>query len=129
MYNHVLYFYYWVANSLVLLLLHWFFPQDIVLGNWRFVPAEAAIYAGFWLTFWVWLFWDFALGRKFPLRAPVFHLIYFWLVNSFSIWLVGRLANYSGLGLSSFVWALAVGLVAHYLQQWVRRWVVSGSTG
>jgi hypothetical protein len=128
MYNHILYFYFWLANALVLLLGRWFFPMDVVLGSWRFSPLEAAIYTGFWQTFMVWLFWDFALGRRIDLSRPVVRLVYFYPVNVFSVWLVARFANYSGLGISSFIMAFILGLAGFILQQWVRRRVVAGSS-
>ncbi len=121
MYNHVLYFYFWLANSLVLLIFGWFFPADIVLGNWRFGMIEAAVYTGFWVTFWVWSFWDFALGRQIDLGRPLVNFIYFYPVNVFSFWLIARFANYSGLGISSFIMAFILGLAGYFLQQWVRK--------
>jgi len=41
---------------------------------------------------------------------------------------VARFANYSGLGISSFIMAFILGLAGYWLQQWVRRRVMAGSS-
>ena len=89
MYEHLLFLLYWFLNSLVLYLLGLLFPASVVLGTWRLTMVEAAIYAGFWLTFFVW---------------------------TIGIWLVARYAAYTGLGIASFWWAFALGAVTNLLQ-------------
>ena len=128
MYNHILYFYFWVANCLVLLVFNQVFSIDVVLGNWRFGIIEAAAYSGFWQTFMIWLFWDFALARRIDLSRPLVKFVYFYPVNVFSFWLVARFANYSGLGISNFIMAFILGLAGYWLQQWVCRRVTAGSS-
>lgn len=128
MYNHILYFYYWLANALVLLIFKLVFTGMVVLGNWRFSSIEAAFYSGFWITFTVWCFWDWALAKKIPLNQPVLAFIYFFPVNSLAVWLVSRWANYTGMGIAGFGWAFVIGFTGHWLQRWVRGRVIAGSS-
>lgn len=120
MYNHILYFYFWLVNTLVLLGFGWIFPVDVVLGNWRFGMAEAAVYTGFWVTFLVWCFWDWAIAKKFRLDLTWFRLGYFGVVNVIAFWLASRLAVYSGFGITDFTVALFIAVPAGLLQQWVK---------
>ena len=117
MYNHILYFLYWLINFLVLYLFSRIFPGSIVLGNYRFSSLESAIYAGFWLTFFVWVFWDFAIakGLKFDTRLVTWG--YFWLANSFAVWLVARFSHIAGFGIVNYLWAFAIGLVVFIFQR------------
>jgi len=52
------------------------------------------------------------LGRRIDLSRPLINFIYFYPVNVFSFWLIARFANYSGLGISSFILAFILGLAA-----------------
>jgi len=47
MYNHLLYFVYWLFDSIIIYVFGLVFPTSVVLGNWRFGPIEAAILFGF----------------------------------------------------------------------------------
>lgn len=124
MYNHLLYFCYWLINAAVLYVFALLFQGNVVLGNWRFSPVESAIYAGFWVTFFIWVLWDFAIAKGVKFDSSAVTLGYFWIGNAFSLWIVARFSQYAGLGVSSYFWVLVVGLVAYILQRLVRRMVV-----
>ena len=124
MYNHVLYFLYWLINSLVLYLFHLGIPSNIVLGNYRFGPFESTIYAGFWVTFFIWVLWDFAIAKNLKFDSKLVKFGYFWLVNAFSFWLVARFSHIAGFGITNFYWVFAIGLVTFLLQSLVWRLVV-----
>lgn len=128
MYNHLLYFAYWFFNSVVLYVFALAFPSSVVLGNWRFGPIEAAIYSGFWVTFFIWVLWDFALakGVKFDSGAVTFG--YFWSANIFAFWLVSRFSEYAGLGITSYLWALLIGIAAYFVQRIAWR-LIAGKKG
>jgi hypothetical protein len=117
MYNHLLYFTYWLFNSVVLYVFGLIFPTNVVLGNWRFSPIEAAIYAGFWVTFFVWVLWDFAIAKGIKFDTGIVTLGYFWSANIFAFWIVSRFSQYAGLGITSYLWALAIGIVAYVTQR------------
>jgi hypothetical protein len=128
LYNHLLYFTYWLFNSIVLYVFGLIFPRDVVLGNWRFGPIEAAVYAGFWVTFLIWTLWDFAIAKGVKFESATVTLGYFWAANIFGFWLVSRFSEYAGLGITSYLWALAIGLVAFLMQRLAWRLVVGKKT-
>jgi hypothetical protein len=117
MYNHLLYFAYWLFNSLVLYVFGLLFPGNVVLGNWRFGPIEACIYAGFWVTFFIWVLWDFALAKGVKFDTGIVTLGYFWSANIFAFWIVSRFSEYAGLGITNYLWAFAIGLSAYAMQR------------
>ncbi len=114
--EHLLFFLFWVLNSLVFRLADLLFSGSIVLGTWRLTPVEASIYAAFWLTFFVWTMWDYMLLRKVVLEPLFLRIFFFFVINSLGIWLVSRYANYTGLGIGSFWWAFALGAVTVIVQ-------------
>lgn len=117
MYNHIMYLSYWIINSLVLYVANLFLPQNVMLGDWRFNTVESSIYAGFWLTFLVWIFWDFAIARKFSPKKGFAFFFFFFLVNSISLWIVSLFPNYTGFSFYNDQWALIIGFVLAILQQ------------
>lgn len=125
MYNHLLYFVYWILNSLIVYSFNLAYPDHVILGNWRFNPVESAIYAGFWVTFFVWVCWDFAIARGLKFDSAVVTFGYFWLSNAFSFWVVSRFSQFAGFGITSYVWALLIAVFAYILQRFAFR-VVAG---
>jgi len=124
LYNHLLYFTYWIINALVVYIFSLIVPGDVVLGNWRFGALEAAVYAGFWVTFFVWLLWDFAISKKVNFDTGIVTLGYFWAANIFAIWIVARFSQYAGLGIRSYLWAFVIGFVAYAAQRLAWRFIV-----
>ena len=116
MYEHLLFFLYWFLNALSMYLLGSIFPSSVVLGTWRLSPLEAALYAGFWLTFFVWTMWEWMLVRKVKLEPFSLRFIFFFAVNFIGVWIVARYAYHTGLGITSFWWALLIGTAANLLQ-------------
>jgi len=112
----VLFLLFWFGNSIVFLLANNFFPDYFVLGNTYMTPPMAAIVSGFFLAFII------------ILLDPVFSLLHihvkhnatwaliFWVVNAEVIWVMGRFAEFTGIGLMIFWVALAVGFGVKLLQ-------------
>lgn len=100
------------------------FPANVVLGNWRFNPIESAIYSGFCVTFFVWVFWDYAIAKGIKLDGAMSKWGYFWLSNVLAFWLVSRFSQIAGFGISSFLWVMAVGLGAYVVQRMAWKLVV-----
>ena len=115
--DHLLFFVYWFLDSLAIYLLALLFPSSIILGNWRLLPVEAAIYAGFWLTFFVWTMWEFMRVRKAALEPNELEFLFFFFVNCLGVWLVSRYSQYVGLGITKFGWAFLIGAAAYALQK------------
>lgn len=124
MYNHLLYFLYWIINVAVLYSSKFVFAQNIVLGNYRFTPLEAAIYSGFWVTFFVWVAWDFAIARGLKFESKLVTFGYFTIINIFAFWVVSRIALYMGFGITHYFWVLPLAVVAFLLQRITYRLVV-----
>jgi len=94
------------------------------LGNWRFNSFEASIYAGFWLTFLFWVWWDFAIARGIKLDNKFITFVFFLFVNSFSVWAVSMFYRVIGFGLTNYYWALAMGFAVTILQRAAWRVIV-----
>lgn len=119
MYNHILYLSYWLINTLLLYILYSIFPENIVLGTWKFTSLEAAIYSSFWVTFVVWTAWDFIYSRqsKFVLEGGLITNLYFWAINTMGVWIVARFPGFTGMGISSFAWAFVIGGIFNIFQR------------
>ena len=129
MYNHVLYFSYWLVSFAVFYLTHLFFPENFVLGNRKFVALEAGIYSSFWLVVFLWVIWDFLISRGVKFEQNLASFLYFWAVNAVGIWLVAKLSQLLGLGITSFLWAVGVGFIVNLLQRLVWKFVTKRNLG
>lgn len=118
MYNHLLFLSYWIINSLVLFMASLVIPShEVVLGSWRFSGIESSIYVGFWLTFLIWVWWDFAIARKMNSYKKFVAVSYFLFVNIFCIFALSRFPDLTGLTLKNFWWAIIIGAVTTILQR------------
>ncbi len=126
MYNHLLYLLYWLVNAVVLFGLSWIFPNSVILGTNKFVPLEAAIYSGFWLTFFIWTMWDFIIAREVKLEPAPLAFIYFLFVNILGIWIVTYAGRYTGIAVAGW-WILVVAVFADSLQRLAWKLVVKRS--
>ena len=120
MYNHWLFLLYWLGNALIIWLSAWLFPESYVLGTWKFTAIEGAIYSGFWLTFVVWIFWDFALAKGLKISQFI-NFFWFWLANTIGIWLVSHLNHFTGIGIRAYYLAIVLGLFTYTGQRWVKK--------
>lgn len=127
MYNHLLYLGYWFVNSLVLFFSS-FFITDIHLGNARLNSIESAIYAGFWLTFCVWIWWDFAIARNLTFKGKGVSFLIFVIVNSASLFIISKFRFATGFEMSGLVWLLGIASIVTFLQRIVWKLVVSKSS-
>jgi len=117
LYNHVLYLVYWLVNSAALYLFSFVFTDGVILGNYRFNPIESALYAGFWVTVFLWAMWDFVYARGAKLGSEAGTDLIFWGINSVAVWLVSRFSHIAGFGISSFLWAFILGGVVTFIQR------------
>lgn len=111
--NRLLYIFFW---PLLLFLAASVFTVDVVLGTYRFGTFEAAIYAGFWITFLAWVVWDFIQARGIKLENKLLSIAVLWVANSAAVWIVARFAHITGLGISSYRWAMLLGLIVALAQ-------------
>jgi len=111
--NRFLYVIFW---PLLLFLASSIFTVDVVLGTYRFSVFEAAVYSGFWITFLAWVIWDFLKARGISMNVKAVAIFFLWLANSAAVWMVARFAHITGLGISSYRWALLLGLLVALAQ-------------
>ena len=116
MYNHLLFVSYWVINTLVLYLTTLFFSGEINLTG-RFSPFEASFYAGFWLTFFIWIWWDIAIVRNFKLNKQSESLTFFLLVNILSLFIISKLRSLTGFSIDGYLAVLGIAVIATFLQR------------
>ena len=121
MYNHVLYLFYWAISSMILFITSSVSPTNVVLGNFRFNKTEAAIYAGFWVTFILWTVMDLLTARGFKLSNIILYLVVFIIANSMGFWMVARFAQLFGYGIVNYQWALLLGVVVSVVQAFSSR--------
>lgn len=109
---------FWLLNSLLLYLAAMFLPQYFELGTATVPETKAIFWSGLLLTTIVWLSKPVADGLGLKLEGNTKMFLYYWLVNSSAIWILARVAEYSGLGISAFYWAIVFGVFAN-LGQWI----------
>ncbi len=121
MYNHLLYIFFWATNTLILIIASTVAPEHLTLGNARFNNVESGIYAGFWITFIIWAFWDFSMGRRYNLSRKYRSFIFFFLVNFFAFWGVSNFENWVGFSQQDLNWVIIVAIVATLLQRVIKK--------
>lgn len=114
----------WIANSLVFLVASLVLVGNVVLGNDKVSTPMAAVIAGFVLTTLMQLV-EPAVGKSGykVTNQNIWGLIYL-VYNVGALWLLKRFALVLGLGISSLVWVVVIGVVLTLVQ-----WGVVMATG
>ncbi len=118
---------FWVVNSLLIYLANLWLPSNFVLGNARWSPLVAVVLAGLAITIIVVVTTSvkIVLNRVAPaLDSMPLTLVYYFFANFAAIWIVARMAEIFGLGISKFTYVAGLALVAD-VAQWVV-WTVLG---
>lgn len=116
---------YWVVNTLVLSLANSFYQGPIELGNAYLGAPSAAVFSGFLLTTLLLLAKGLAKNKMFFIQGRAMMFIYYWAAGSAGTWIVARIANISGFGISRFTWAISIGFAVS-LSNWLLRQVFKG---
>lgn len=115
---------FWVANSVALLVLAMILPGNVVLGNDKITVPMAAVLAGLILTVVQSMVPSAAeksgLATKNQNRRPAIYLA----VNFVIIWIIKRLAEVTGVGISSILFVLVAAAIVT-----VAGWGVGQLTG
>jgi len=108
---------FWLLNSFLFFLASVILPKNFELGSSTIPVSLAHFWSGAWLTFVVWMSKPVfsKVGVK-PQRGFL-TFIFYWLANSVVIWVLARLAEYTGLEISKFYWAVILGFIVN-LAQW-----------
>lgn len=113
---------FWALDSLLLYLATLVYPAAYTLGTFRLSTFWAAIVAGFIWTSLVWFSEPLVLIVKLKVSDKM-KMAFYLLANFVALWLVARIAPYSGFGVVSFVWAFVLALVANLTQYLIMKLV------
>lgn len=120
------YFVLFVINAAIVWLANALFPNNVVLGTWSISKPWAIIHSMGILalidTFTIPFIRICELKYKKNLTSMHWMIIYF-LVNTGGIWLIARFAGEIGLGISSWLVAILLGIVFDLFQGLGMKWV------
>ena len=108
--DHFSYLISWLVTSLLLYLANVIFPDTVVLGNYKFSAGEGAAYAGFWITFLVWLIHDMVVVKGLNPESKLGSWVFAIIVGAAAIWMSARFAPFTGFGIANYRWALLLGV-------------------
>ncbi|KKQ25192.1 MAG: hypothetical protein US62_C0003G0021 [Candidatus Woesebacteria bacterium GW2011_GWA1_37_8] len=101
-------------------LANYLMPSYYELGNMNFTPMSAGLVAGFALTVVGFVAKTFAKGAGLTKRGRYPMFLYYGFANSAGIWVIARVADLTGFGISRFYWAILLGFLAS-LTHWLVR--------
>lgn len=107
-----------VINALVIYITPSVFPDWVVLGTSTIPPLVAAIIAGALLTLIISFVEPFMKYKKWKVSDERAWALIYALVNVVSVWGIARVSIYTGVGISSFLIAIVLGIEL-LLIQWV----------
>ena len=107
---------FWGLNAILLYIATVFSPGNYVVGNATLRPATAIVFSGLVWTLLVWYSTPILRGIGIKLEGRMIMLIFYFLANSAAIWLTARGSAITGFGITSYRWALLLGLVANVAQ-------------
>ncbi len=106
----------WIANSLVLVILSAVFKSNIVLGNANLTKPAASVLVGLILSIFVYLVPMIAKKMELKLKDNKMLALAYFIVNAVGLWIVKRLADFTGLGISSVLFVLIIAVIAALVQ-------------
>ena len=115
---------FWLLNSIILYLSGIFFPKNIVLGNVGLSTIMATFVAGFAVAVIgkaikpIFKKVGLELFKRSGIKLGREHqkFLFYWGANSVAIWLAARFSFLLGFGISSYIWALGLGLALNLIQ-------------
>ena len=117
-----------VVNAVVLYLANMFFPTYVVLGNNSLSPLFATVITGFLLSATMALPEPVMKAVGLKTKNELYLALVYIVFNVVGLWILARLANYVGFGVSSFIVVIALGFVLNLVQYAVWK-MISGKTG
>lgn len=105
-----------IVNAVVLYAGSIFFPTDIVLGNSILSPILAALVTGVLLSAIMGLPEPIIKALNVKIKNEMHLALVYLVFNILGLWILARLANYSGFGVSSYIVVIVLGLILNMLQ-------------
>lgn len=102
----------WAINSLFLLILSTIFKNNVVLGNEKVPTALAAVIAGFVICVLTFMTKPILKKIGFSTFDENLSLLVYLAVSFVGVWVLKRLANLTGLGISNLLFVLVVAIVS-----------------
>lgn len=107
---------FWLVNSVAFLVISTLIPGQLVVGNVSLSPTTAAFLSGLLLAVAVMLVEPALNTLKIKVAKQASWGLIYLVVNAEVIWAMGRLADFTGIGLASFWVAILLGVVVTLLQ-------------
>lgn len=123
--NYILLLSIGIANSIVLYLAAMFFPAFVVLGNSSLSAVTATVITGFLLSGVMALPEPVMKTVGWKTKNELLLALVYLIFNVVGLWVLARLANYIGFGVTSFVVVIVLGFILNMLQYGVWK-VVTG---
>jgi len=114
--KYIPFFTFWILNSLILFILSVIFPNNIVFGNDVLSGVFAAFWTGFILTFLSWLAKPILAKFNFKLSGVRNRMLFYFALNVILIWILARIPNFTGFGITRFTWAIILGLILELVE-------------
>ena len=105
-----------VVNAIVLYVGSMLFPTDLVLGNNILSPVLAALVTGTILSAVMALLEPILKSLKLKIKNEMHLALVYLVFNILGLWVLAKLANYSGFGVTSYIVVIILGLVLNTLQ-------------
>lgn len=105
-----------LVNAIVLYVGSMLFPTDIVVGNSTWSPLFAALVTGVILSGVMALPEPILKSLKLKIKNEMYWALLYLVFNILGLWVLARLANYSGFGVSSYIVVIVLGLIMNMLQ-------------
>ncbi len=103
---------YTIHNSIFLYFSYIFFPSKFVLGN-----AKLSFWAAVFVSGFVWTLILKRLLLTIQTRSRFVRFVLSWIFNFVALWIVARIAPYSGFGVVKFTWLIGLAFIANIVQQ------------
>lgn len=100
-----------VFNALVIYVSWMFYPQHVVLGNANMSMWASLVVVSLLLTLILSQVPKLLQVLKVKMKNEMMMGVYYGIGNIFGLWLIGRGAVYTGLGISSAIVAVVLGLI------------------
>lgn len=107
---------YFIHNAILIYLANQIFPEKFVLGNLRYTNVIAVIISSFLLTLFLELV-SISLTRAKKIKLDNKRRFgTFWMANFLGLWLVARIAPFTGFGVVRFTWLIGLSFLVNLLQ-------------
>lgn len=112
----------WIVNTLVLLIFSALFPNNIVLGNAAITKPMSSVLVGFILAILILLIPRAAKNLQLKIKDEKVQAVIYLVFNLVALWILKRLADFTGIGISSILWVLILATFVSLIQVSVEKY-------